>query len=88
MKTTVTKYFCDRCGIGMEHEPAMRMSLLQDICGAEYRYRLDVTVTFVSDDVVANESHLCTKCKLYALNEAKKMLEDQLIEVQPKGEQQ
>lgn len=86
MKQTITKYICDRCGSELEYEPAVRMSLLQDICGAAYRYRLDVTIKFVSNDVAADESHLCPHCKLYALNEAKKALEQELTE-QQKGAQ-
>lgn len=88
MKQTVAKYFCDRCGSELEYEPPQRMSLPQDICGAAYRYRLDVYVTYASNDVAANESHLCTDCKLYALDEAKKMLKDARAEEQQKGAQQ
>lgn len=86
MKQTVTKYFCDRCGTELKFEPAQRMSLPQDVCGAAYRYRLDVVVMYASKDVAAADSQLCNKCKLYALDEAKKMLKDALAEEQ-KGEQ-
>lgn len=87
MKYTITKYLCDRCGNELKGNPAPRMSFAQNICEEVHRYSLDVTIEYASHTVAADESHLCPKCKLYALNEARKRLEHELAEEQ-KGEQQ
>lgn len=88
MKYTITKYLCDRCGNELKGNPAPRMSFAQNICEEVHRYSLDVTIEYASSTVSPCESHLCPKCKLYALNEAKKILEHELAEEQQKGEQQ
>ena len=86
MKQIITKYFCNRCSNELKHAPAALMSFRQDTYGFAAPYSLDVTIAYVCGDIAADESHLCPKCKLYALNEAKKILEHELAEEQ-KGEQ-
>lgn len=88
MKQTTVKYLCDRCGNELKNKPEALMSFQQNICEEVHRYSLGVAITFASHTVAADESHLCPKCKLYALNEAKKILEHELAEEQQKGEQQ
>lgn len=88
MKRTTVEYFCDRCGAALSSEPAALLWLPQDLGGLKSWYSLNVTVTYDSKDVAADESHLCTECKLYALNEARRILEDKLAYEQQKGEQQ
>lgn len=87
MKQTITKYFCNKCGTELKHEPSSLLSFSQNTYGFAAPYSLDVTIAYVCGDIAADESHLCPKCKLYALNEAKKVLEHELAEEQQKGEQ-
>lgn len=86
MRQIITKYFCNRCGNELKHEPSALMSFRQDTYGFAAPYSLDVTIAYASSEAAAEESHLCHQCKLYALNEAKKVLEHELAEEQ-KGEQ-
>lgn len=71
----------------MKNAPAALLWLPQDLDGLKSWYSLNVTVTYDSKDVAADESHLCTRCKLYALNEARRILGNKLAEEQ-EGEQQ
>lgn len=86
MKHTIIKYSCDNCGKELKHEPSAIMSFRQNTYGRIDWCRLDVTIAYASSEVDADKTHLCAECKLYALNEAKKVLEHDLAEEQ-KGEQ-
>lgn len=88
MKQTITNYFCNKCGTELKHEPSSLLSFSQNTYGAIAWRRIEVTIAYVSSAESADESHLCPKCKLYALDEAKKILAHELAEEQQKGEQQ
>lgn len=89
MKQTITKYFCNKCGTELKHEPSALLSFSQNTYGAIAWCRIEVTIAYVSSEESADETHLCRRCKLRALNEAKKVLEHELAEEeQHEGEQQ